>query len=204
MTSRLGHCPRRNGGRWRITSGRMCWMASVCFCAAEDCWAQFSTASPNRPAWETATSSKRTLSTSLISTRLSQRWCFWTTNVDIASPRDCTVTFITQGARSTLVQFSFECLGLVDLQDRHGMQGRSGSARHTGVTRFLQVAAFGGQVHHTLHLENVNVSALPSKVVRMEEEDEWLLSGRKKRDRPLICQLLMHFREERNRGRAWS
>lgn len=50
-------------------------MAYAYFCTAEDCWAQ-----------------------SL--TRLSQRWHSWTTNVDIASPGDCTVTFIAQGERS--------------------------------------------------------------------------------------------------------
>ncbi len=32
--------------------GRICRNASVCCCAAENCWAKPSTASPNRPAWE--------------------------------------------------------------------------------------------------------------------------------------------------------
>ncbi len=46
------------------------------------------------------------------------------------------------------------------------------------------------------------VAALPSRVARMEEADEPLLAV--KRGRPPLHQLLVHFREERNRGRAWS
>lgn len=67
-------------------------MASVCCCTAGNCWAQPSTASPPRPAWEMGASRKCTLSTSLISTRLNQRWTYWTTRADIAFPRDCVVT----------------------------------------------------------------------------------------------------------------
>ncbi len=40
---------------------KMCWMDSVCFCTAENCWAQSSTVSPNSLAWETAASRKRTV-----------------------------------------------------------------------------------------------------------------------------------------------
>ncbi len=64
--------------------GRMCWIASVCFCTAENCWAKPSTVSPNSPAWEMGASRKRALATSFISARLSQRWHSWTTMVDIA------------------------------------------------------------------------------------------------------------------------
>ncbi len=46
------------------------------------------------------------------------------------------------------------------------------------------------------------VAALPSRVARMEEADEPLLAV--KRGRPPLHQLLVHFQEERNRGRAWS
>ncbi len=44
--------------------------ASICFCAAENCWAKSSTASPNRPAWEIGESRKRCLSDSLISAKV--------------------------------------------------------------------------------------------------------------------------------------
>ncbi len=53
--------------------GRMCWIASVCCCTAENCWAKPSTVSPNSPSWEMGASRKRALSTSFISARLSQR-----------------------------------------------------------------------------------------------------------------------------------
>ncbi len=68
--------------------GRMCSIASVCFCAAENCWAKFSTTSPKRPAWQTGELRNRTLSGSHISARFSQRWRSWTTKVDIARPRE--------------------------------------------------------------------------------------------------------------------
>ncbi len=63
--------------------GRICQNTSVCCCAAENCWAKPSTASPNRLAWEIGASKKRCLSDSLISTKVSHRWHSWTTNVDI-------------------------------------------------------------------------------------------------------------------------
>ncbi len=74
--------------------GRMWRNASVCFCAAENCWAKSSTASPNRPAWEIGESRKRCLSDSLISAKVSHRWRSWTTNVDIVWPRARAVTFV--------------------------------------------------------------------------------------------------------------
>ncbi len=43
-------------------AGARC-VASVCFCTAENCWAQSSTVSPNSQAWETRASRKLTLST---------------------------------------------------------------------------------------------------------------------------------------------
>ncbi len=46
------------------------------------------------------------------------------------------------------------------------------------------------------------LAAPPSRVARMEEADEPLLAV--KRGRPQLHQLLVHFREERNQGRAWS
>ncbi len=66
--------------------GRMCLIASVCFCAAENCWAKFSTASPKRPVWDTGAFRNRALSASFMSARHSQRWHSWTTMVDIARP----------------------------------------------------------------------------------------------------------------------
>ncbi len=46
-----------------------------------------------------------------MSTRHSQRWCSWTTSVDIARPRDCAITFVTRGARSGTVRSSFSTFG---------------------------------------------------------------------------------------------
>ncbi len=68
--------------------GKMFW-----FCTAENCWAKPSTVSPNCPAWEMGASRKRALSTSFISTRLSQTWRFWTTRVDIIFLRDLAIVF---------------------------------------------------------------------------------------------------------------
>ncbi len=82
--------------------GLMCWIASVCCCTAENCWAKPSTVSPNSSAWER----KCALSTSFISARLSQRWCSWTTMVDIAFSRDRAVTFVACRAKSVAVRSS--------------------------------------------------------------------------------------------------
>ncbi len=46
-----------------------------------------------------------------MSTRHSQRWCSWTTSVDIARPRDRAITFVTCGARSGAVRSSFRTSG---------------------------------------------------------------------------------------------
>ncbi len=108
--SRLGLALRRSGASRR---GKMCWIASVCFCTAENCWAQSSTVSPNSPACETRASRKLTLLTSLLSARLSHRRRSWTTSVDIAFPRDCAVTFLARSARSVAERSSCFNLGLV-------------------------------------------------------------------------------------------
>ncbi len=60
----------------------------------------------NSPAWEMGASRKCASSTSLISTRLSQRWRSWTTMVDIAFPRDRAVTFVARRAKSVAVHSS--------------------------------------------------------------------------------------------------
>ncbi len=93
-------------------AGARC-VASVCFCTAENCWAQSSTVSPNSQAWETRASRKLTLSTSLLSARLSHRWHSWTTHVDIAFPRDCAATSLARRARSVAERSSCFNLGLV-------------------------------------------------------------------------------------------
>ncbi len=109
-TSRLGLALRRSGASRR---GKMCWIASVCFCIGENCWAQSSTVSPNSQAWETRASRKLTLSTSLLSARLSHRRRSWTTSVDIAFPRDCAATSLARRARSVAERSSCFNLGLV-------------------------------------------------------------------------------------------
>ncbi len=93
-------------------AGARC-VASVCFCTAENCWAQSSTVSPNSQAWETRASRKLTLSTSLLSARQSHRWRSWTTPVDIAFPRDCAATSLARRARSVAERSSCFNLGLV-------------------------------------------------------------------------------------------
>ncbi len=108
-------------------------------------------------------------------------------------------------------------------QDSLGMQRRGGLARSTVSLgresgrslqaldgrrgQFLQVAAFcrhkcTATALSTWGMSTYPVAALPSRVARMEEADEPLLAV--KRGRPPLHQLLVHFREERNRGRAWS
>ncbi len=77
--------------RW----GRMCWIASVCCCTAENCWA--------KPRRRESVPCQRP---SFISARLSQRWCSWTTMVDIAFPRDRAVTFVARRAKSVAVRSS--------------------------------------------------------------------------------------------------
>lgn len=94
-------------------------MASV-FCAAENCWAKLSTASPKRPVWDMG--EFRTTFVGI------QTWYSWTTKVDIAHPRDRAVTFIARSevhcdteflknfwVVTTLVQV-LQCLGLMNLQ----------------------------------------------------------------------------------------
>lgn len=88
-----------------------------------------STVSAMRPAWEMGVLRKQNLSS-----RFSQSWHSWITIVDITCPRDRTVTFVSWRAKShkhrvrtTLVQL-FQDLGLIYLQDGHGVKGRSGLA----------------------------------------------------------------------------
>ncbi len=100
-TGRLRPGPGGTGGCC-ITPGQVCWITSVCCCTAENCWAKPSTVSPNSPAWEMGALRKCALSTSFISTRLSQRWRSWTTMVDIAFPRDRTVTFGARRVKSVV------------------------------------------------------------------------------------------------------
>ncbi len=99
-------------------AGARC-VASVCFCTAENCWAQSSTVSPNSQAWETRASRKLTLSTSLLSTRQSHRWRSWTTPVDIASPR------LQPRVGTTLVHL-MPWLGVLVGQPWHAAQRRLG------------------------------------------------------------------------------
>ncbi len=59
-TSRLGAA---TGGRVEAAAarrGRTCWIASVCSCAAGNCWAMLPVASPKRPVWDTGTLRHRT------------------------------------------------------------------------------------------------------------------------------------------------
>ncbi len=209
-------------GGWCIAPGQVCWIASVCCCTAKNCWAKPSTVSPNSPAWEMEASRKHALSTSFFSARLSQRWRSWTTMVDIAFPRDHTVTFVTRRATSasTLV-YMFERLGLVNLQDSHGVQGGGCLARSAisfGRERGCQLTGLGwetrtvppsggvswAQVHRdrSLHLGNARVPPGHSAVEGSEDGRGGRVASGHVSGHPRLCQLLMHLREERHRGRA--
>ncbi len=104
--------------------GRMCLIASVCFCAAENLGEVL-----HRVAEEAGLGHgafrNRALSASFMSARHSQRWRSWTTMVDITRPRDRAVTFAARSARSVVVQSSLRtpgsCLGLLNLQQRHSV-----------------------------------------------------------------------------------
>ncbi len=145
----------------------MCWIASVCCCIAENCWAKPSTVSPNSSAWEMGASRKRALSTSFISARLSQRWCSWTTMVDIAFPRDRVVTLVTHRAKSVTVRSSCinpgsvlpscTCLSALTLDASSGRQ-------HTSFGRETWTVPPSGSVSwaqvyrdRSLHLGNARV-----------------------------------------------
>ncbi len=159
----------------------MSWITSVCCSTAENCWAKPSTVSPNNPTWLMGASRKHVLSTSFISIRLSQRWCSCTTMVDIAFTRDRAVTFdarreqlLHQPRVDTTLVHLIESLGLVNLQDSNGMQGRVCLARSTisfGCEHRCTVTTLSTWGIHAYPL-----AAQPSRVVRTEETDDRLLA----------------------------
>ncbi len=135
MTSGRRGCNQRRGDD---SSGPPGQNVSARFCAMENCWAKLSTASPERPAWEIGESRKRCLSDSPISARSSHRSfldhqrghrltegprCdFRCTKGKVC----CCAQFLHQTwVRTALVQL-LQRLGLVGLQEGHGMQGRGG------------------------------------------------------------------------------
>ncbi len=101
-TSRLRGCSRVEAAGFLRCM--MCLIASVCFCAAENCWAKLSTA---RPVCDMGAFRNCTFSCSFMSARHSQRWRSWTTSVDIARPRDCAVTIVDRSARSVAARSCF-------------------------------------------------------------------------------------------------
>ncbi len=199
-----------------------------------NCWTKPSTVSPNSPPWEMGASRKLALSTSFISARLSQRWRSWTTMVDIAFPRDRAVTFVARRAKSVTMRSScinpgsvlplvhlFERLGLVNLQDSHGVQGGGCLARSTvsfGRESGCQLTGLGretwtvppsggvswAQVHRdrSLHLGNARVPPGHSAIEGSEDGGAGRAASGRERGHPRTRQLLMHLREERHRGRA--
>ncbi len=150
--------------------GKMCWMASVCFCTAENSWAESSTVSPNSPAWETG---GWTLSTSLISARLSHRWHSWATSVDITFPRGRAVTFVTRRACRAEAAWpaALQALAVRAAASLQALDGRWG--------QFLQVAAIcwhrcTATALSTWVMSTYPLAAPPSRLVRMGETDEQL------------------------------
>ncbi len=153
--------------------------------------------SPNSPAWEMGALRKHALSTSFISARLSERWLPEGPRCDFRRSKSEVshhVQLLHQPRVSTTLVHLFECLGLVNLQDSHGVQGRGCLARSTISKSDRQLTGFGrkmrtippsgsiswAQVHHdhSLHLGNAHIplAAPPSRVVRTEEMDERLLA----------------------------
>ncbi len=213
--------------------GRMCWIASVCCCTAENCWAKPSTVSPNSPPWEMGASRKRALSTSFISARLSQRWRSWTTMVDIAFPRDRAVTFVARRASqspcaapasprvgTTLVHL-FERLGLVNLQDSHGVQARLPGPQHCklwprerlsayrpwtgdadGSSKWRRFVGTSAPRPLSLHLGNARVRPGHSAIEGSEDGGGGRAASGRERGHPRTRQLLMHLREERQPGQG--
>ncbi len=117
---------------------------------------------------------------------------------------------------TTLVHL-FERLGLVNLQDSHGVQGGGCLARSTvsfgreltGLGRETRtVPPSGGvswaQVHRdrALHLGNARVPPGHSAVEGSEDGGGGRAASGRERGHPRTRQLLMHLREERHRGRA--
>ncbi len=114
-----------------------------------------------------------------------------------------------------------ERLGLVNLQDSHGVQGggclarstvsfgRESGCQLTGLGRETRtVPPSGGvswaQVHRdrSLHLGNARVPPGHSAVEGSEDGGGGRAASGRERGHPRTRQLLMHLREERHRGRA--
>ncbi len=121
---------------------------------------------------------------------------------------------------TTLVHL-FERLGLVNLQDSHGVQGggclvrstvsfgRESGCQITGLGRETRtVPPSGGvswaQVHRdrSLHLGNARVPPGHSAIEGSEDGGGGRAASGRERGHPRTRQLLMHLWEERHRGRA--
>ncbi len=104
----------------------MCLISSVYFCAAESCWAKFSTASSKRPVWDMGAFKNRALSASPMSARHSHRWRSWTTQWTSHGPERPRHNLRRSNfwVMTTLVQVP-QCLGQVNLQQRHSVWGGS-------------------------------------------------------------------------------
>ncbi len=115
----------------------------------------------------------------------------------------------------------FERLGLVNLQDSHGVQGggclarstvsfgRESGCQLTGLGRETRtVPPSGGvswaQVHRdrSLHLGNARIPPGHSAIEGSEDGGGGRAASGRERGHPRTRQLLMHLREERHRGRA--
>ncbi len=131
----------------------------------------------------------------------------------------------------TILVHLFECLGLVNLQDSHGVQGKGCLAHSTisfGRERGRQLTDFGretrtvppsdgvlwAQVHHdrSLHLGNACVPpGIPAMEGSEDGGDGRVASGRQ-RGHPRLCHLLMLLREKKapeqsavvNRAPLWE
>ncbi len=134
-TSGRRGCNRRRGDD---SSGPPGQNVSARFCAMENCWAKLSTASPERPAWEIGESRKRCLSDSPISARSSHRSFLYHQSghrltegprcdfrCTKGKVRRCAQFLHQTWVRTALVQL-LQRLGLVGLQEGHGVQGRGG------------------------------------------------------------------------------
>ncbi len=113
----------------------------------------------------------------------------------------------------------FEHLGLVNLQDSHGVQGEGCLARSTysfGRESGCQLTGLGWETrtvppiggaswaqvhrHRSLHLGNARVLPGHSAVEGSEDGGGGRAASGRERGHPRLRQLLMHLQEERHRG----
>ncbi len=188
--------------------GRMCWIASVCCCTAENCWEALDGVA-EQPSLGDGGVEKACLVDVLHLCQVEPEMALLDHHGGHRLPRDRAVTFVARRAKSVAVRSScnnpgsvlprapVERLGLVNLQDSHGVQGGGCLARSTvsfGHESGCQLTGLGRETRTVppsggVSWAQVPATALstwgmpayplatpPSRVVRTEEADERLLA----------------------------